>query len=260
MNKDKLKAFLEGLYYVYSRRELVYPDPLYFLYRYNDLRDREIAGMIASGLAYGRVAQIMKSVDRVLSCLGERPYIFLKDNKYLPVIPEKFKHRFTTSYDMNNLLYNITHIIREYNSIEGFLAECLRRSDGKMFRALDEFAVKLSQGNKPGAFPLVSAPKDGSACKRLFLFLRWMVRCDDVDPGGWEIFRPSQLLVPMDTHMMDIALRLALTARRGGNFDTSLEVTQSFSELSPNDPVKYDFTLSRFGIRTLNAEYITVKS
>ena len=92
--------------YVYARRELINPDPLYFLYDYDDVKDREIVGLIASSLAYGRVAQIMKSVDRVLSCLGESPREFLLKNSDDEILPDSFKHRFTTAEDMNVLLKN----------------------------------------------------------------------------------------------------------------------------------------------------------
>ena len=259
MDKAKLKAFLEGLYYVYARRELVYPDPLYYLYRYDDLRDREIAGLIASSLAYGRVAQIMKDVERVLSCLGDKPYDFLKDNKNFQIVPDSFKHRFTTSYDMNNFLANITGVIREYDSAEGFMEECLRLSGGNMLAALDKFAERLSRNKKDRAFPLVTAPKDGSACKRVFLFLRWMVRCDDVDPGGWNVLKPSQLIVPTDTHMHHIALRLGLTKRKTADLLTAYEISSGFCSVCMDDTAKYDFPLTRFGIRSLDAIYITLK-
>ena len=114
MNNEKLKSFLEGLYYIYQRRELINPDPLYFLYDYEDVKDLEIAGLIASSLAYGRVAQIMKSVKKVLDCLTNKPHEFLINNKNFEIVPENFKHRFTTSEDINNLLFNISEILKKY--------------------------------------------------------------------------------------------------------------------------------------------------
>lgn len=255
---ENLKPFLEGLYYVYARRGVINPDPLCFLYDYDDVRDREIAGLVASSLAYGRVAQIMKSVKSVLSCLTPEPYKFLLGNKNFKVVPETFKHRFTTSYDMNNLLRNITEIAREYASLEKFLGECLRETDGEIFSALDEFSGRLSSGGKAGAFSLVSAPKDGSACKRLFLFLKWLVRHDEVDPGGWEILKPSELIIPTDTHMYNIGKKLGFTTRKSADLRTAIEITQGFREINPDDPTKYDFVLTRFGIRAgLNVEEIS---
>ena len=252
----ELKAFLEGLYYTYQRRELINPDPLYFLYKYDDVKDREVVGLIASSLAYGRVAQIMKSVEGVLSFLTDEPYKFLVSNTKFDVVPEGFKHRFTTSYDMNNLLRNAAEILRRYGSLEEFLRECLNNSEGNIFSALDEFSGKLSSNNKPRSFPLVTAPKDGSACKRLFLFLKWLVRNDEVDPGGWKVIRPCDLVVPTDTHMHKMGMKLGFTRRKSADLRCAIEITEGFRKVCPEDPVKYDFVLTRFGIRAkLNIDY-----
>lgn len=249
LNTEDLRAFLEGLYYVYARRELINPDPLYFLYNYKDVRDLEIVGLIASSLAYGRVAQIMKSVDKILSCLTESPRKFLLDNKIYNIVPDSFKHRFTTSEDINNLLNNIANIIKQYDSLENFLRECLKDSNYNLFPALDIFSGRLSQNKKEGAFSLVTSPKDGSACKRLFLFLKWLVRCDDVDPGGWEVIKPRDLIVPTDTHMYNISRKLGFTTRKQADLKTAQEITEGFKKICPDDPAKYDFVLTRFGIR-----------
>ena len=214
MNHNELKYFLEGLYYVYARRELINPDPLLFLYNYNNIRDREITGLIASSLAYGRVSQIMKSVKKVLDCLTPEPAKFLKNAQSFNIVPDNFKHRFTTSHDINNFLRNISQVIKEYDSIENFLSECLNSSaNNNLLEALNIFSRRLSQGKADKSFSLVTAPEDGSACKRLFLFLKWLVRHDDVDPGGWSVIKTRDLIVPTDTHMHHISIKLGLTER-----------------------------------------------
>ena len=249
MDKTRLKSFLEGMYYVYARRELIYPDPLYFLYNYDDLRDREVVGLITSSLAYGRVAQIMKSSEKVLACLGARPSEFLMKHEDEDIVPSSFKHRFTTSADMNNYLHNISGVLKEYGNIETFIGECLKSSAGELLSALDKFAGRLSRNKAEGSFSLITAPKDGSACKRLFMYLRWLVRKDDVDPGGWSVIKPSELVVPLDTHMYHISLKLGLTSRKLPNLLTAQQITRNFLPYAPLDPVKFDFSLSRLGIR-----------
>ena len=253
----KLKAFLEGLYYVYARRELVYPDPLWYLYKYDDIRDREIVGLIASSLAYGRVAQIMKSVDRVLSCLGSKPREFLLKNGDTDIVPSSFKHRFTTSYDMNNFLRNIREAIIEYDSIENLLISNLPEdvsklagSDKKIFEALDKFSGFLTRGAKPRSFPLMTSPLKGSVSKRAYLYLRWLIRSDSVDPGGWTAFTPSQLLIPCDTHILTIAQHLGFIHTSHTSIKSALDISARFSSISPHDPAKYDFILTRFGLRS----------
>lgn len=249
MNSEKLKSFLDGLYYTYQRRELINPDPLYFLYSYKDVRDLEIVGLIASSLAYGRVAQIMKSVEKVLSCLTGEPHKFLTANKNFEIVPENFKHRFTTGNDINNLLANISDVIKNYGTLENFFSECMKNSSRDIFQALDKFSDRLSMNKKPGSFSLVTAPRDGSACKRIFLYLKWLVRHDDVDPGGWKVIAPGDLIVPTDTHMHNIAGQLGFTKRKSADLKTAIEITDGFRNICPDDPAKYDFVLTRFGIR-----------
>ena len=244
----RLRPFLDGLYFVYNRRELIHPDPLLFLYRYDDPLDREIAGLVASSLAYGRVAQILGSVSRVLEPMGPRPYHFLSAHPgALSRILEGFKHRFTTAGEMEELLVNAARAQREHGSLEGLLRHYLERSHD-LLSALDGFSDALSPERR--GFPLLTAPRDGSACKRLFLLLKWMVRRDDVDPGGWNVIAPRDLIMPTDTHIHAIALKLGLTKRKQADLVTALEITERFREVAPDDPTRYDFVLSRFGIRS----------
>ena len=250
LSKDgRLKAFLEGLYYVYNRRELVNPDPLMFLYSYDDTLDREIAGLIASCLAYGRVAQILKSVEKVLTPLGRHPHDFLSRAKAKSLRPlfQGFKHRFTTGEQIADLLTRVSNALREYGSLEALMKDCLEES-GALLPALVLFSRTL-EPDSIGNFPLLAAPDGGSACKRLLLYLKWMVRRDEVDPGGWSVLSPKDLIMPTDTHIHNIARLLGLTKRRQANLKTALEITESLARLTPEDPTRYDFSLTRFGIR-----------
>ncbi len=246
----KLKAFCEGLYYVYARRELVYPDPLWFLYKYDDIRDREIVGLIASSLAYGRVSQIMKSVDGVLSCLGSRPREFLLKHRDSDIVPSSFKHRFTTSGDMNNFLRNIRDVIMKYDTVENLLIHGLETSNNELLPALDKFVKRLTRGARQKSFPALSSPLNGSPAKRLFLFLRWLIRSDSVDPSGWSAFPPSLLLIPCDTHILHISYSLKLSPSLQPSVHTAQVITAHFAAICPQDPTKYDFVLTRFGLRS----------
>ncbi|NLL37255.1 MAG: TIGR02757 family protein [Fretibacterium sp.] len=242
---DRMRAFLDGLYYVYNRKELVDPDPLIFLYRYEDPADREVAGLLASCLAYGRVAQILKSVDRVLDVLGTKPSRTLKESG-APPLPD-FRHRFTASEDVSRLIRNLARLLRRHGSLEVFLKRAWQEKGG-LLPALDALSAEL-EPERTG-FPLIPAPGDGSACKRLFLFLKWMTRRDDVDPGGWTFISPRDLIMPTDTHIHSLALGLGLTRRKVADLTTALEITRAFSCISPEDPTRYDFVLTRFGIRS----------
>ncbi len=244
------KTKLDSTYKKYNRRSFVHPDPLEFLYAYEDIRDREIAGLIASSLAYGRVAQILKSVSSVLDIMGESPYLFLHNSgkKSLAQNFNQFRHRFADGKNLAALLYGTQNVINKFGSLNKCFAEGLLTDHENIFSAMSFFAAELSSfDNIPGH--LIAKPEKGSACKRLNLFLRWMVRKDTVDPGGWKGIDKSKLIVPIDTHMHKIGILFGFTSRKQANMKTAIEITEGFKKFSPKDPVKYDFALTRFGIR-----------
>ena len=248
---EVLKRKLDRLYRKYHRRELVHPDPLVFLYDYEDPRDREIVGLIASALAYGRVAQIMKSVSSVLGKMGESPYLFVMGSSEDAIGSafDGFRHRFTSGKDVSSLLWAGRKALERFGSLQECFWSGLRTQDETVLPALSSFVDFLrgcGKGCRKGFLP---SPDEGSACKRWNLFLRWMVRGDDVDPGGWSRIPRSKLVVPLDTHMHRIAQSLGLTRRRQADQETSLEITRAFRRISPRDPIRYDFVLTRFGIR-----------
>ena len=242
------KNLLEKVYKKYNRKEFVHPDPIEFLYRYDDLCDREIVALIASSLAYGRVAQILKSASNVLSKMTKSPHAFLKTTSENNICEQftGFQHRFTTCSDIAQLLIAIKRVIAEHDSLEQCFMSGYKDDHANILSALTSFIRKLSGNNN---IKLLAPPEKGSACKRLNLFLRWMVRKDEVDPGGWNHVSPSKLIVPLDTHMHRISLELGLTKRKHANLKTALEITDAFKKFSSDDPVKYDFVLTRFGIR-----------
>ncbi|MDQ1240026.1 MAG: hypothetical protein QG577_2212 [Thermodesulfobacteriota bacterium] len=239
-----------NLYETYNRREYVHPDPLEFLYRYPDIRDREIVGLIAACLAYGSVHQILKTVGVVLKNM-DRPYSFLikSSRRSLGRDFGDFKYRFTTGEELASLLLGIKAIIKAYGSLGDCFSEGFQPEHDTVVPALAEFVSRLTVMVREGTMSLVPLPHRGSACKRLHLYLRWMVRSDDVDPGGWSHVPRSKLVVPVDVHMHRLSLRLGLTRRKHADIKTALEITSAFRAIEPHDPVKYDFALTRLGIR-----------
>jgi len=242
------RELLDRLYAKYNKRRYVHPDPLEFLYNYDDLKDREIAGLIASGLAYGRVQQILKSVSTVLNIM-DSPFEFVRS--VTPVQMKKFfrtfKHRFTTGDELVDLLSGIKNTLDKYGSLEHCFIEGYSDYDESVYNALLGFTAKvLGDPNKRNS--LLPCPAKYSAFKRINLYLRWMVRKDDVDPGGWDAIPPSKLIIPLDTHMHKIGLQCNATKRKQNNIRTALDITDAFKRINPEDPVKYDFVLTRFGI------------
>jgi len=256
-NSEKMKKhipdkyFFENLYKKYNKKSFVSPDPLQFLHRYPSVNDREIVGLIASCLAYGNVVQIVKSVTRVLEKLTPEPSRFLENSspaKINRLFPD-FKHRFAPGAEISSLLLGIRDVIRSHGSLQSCFLSFVRPGDETIISALTLFVDRLKQKAEGIKSHLLPSPRNKSACKRLNLYLRWMVRKDRVDPGGWDRIPPHQLVVPLDTHMHKIGKALDFTRRSQADLKTALEITNRFRKMSPKDPVRYDFALTRFGIR-----------
>lgn len=255
--QNKLRNILEKLYKKYNRCNLIKPDPLQFVYRYKSKADREIAALLSASLAYGRVRQIEKAIDLLFSIIGKSPCEFtIHFNSTKRKILKKFKHRFNTGDDICDLLSTLKIVLKRYGSIEKFFVEGYNPNDKNIIPALTNFCDRLYKiyhehfgcPVSSGFRYLLANPANGSVCKRLNMFLRWMVRSDDVDTGLWRTIDKSKLLVPVDTHIARLCKILALYSRKTLSLKTALEITESFKKISPADPVKYDFALSRIGI------------
>ena len=160
------------------------------------------------------------------------------------------------------MLFGVRRVLDRWGSLQACFAAGLSPEDDTVLPALCRFVRELATpagGDAPGRADrepcpeqhtsLLPLPARGSACKRLNLFLRWMTRRDDVDPGGWDDVPPARLIVPLDTHMHRICLTLRLTRRKHPNMRAALEATSAFRQVAPDDPVRYDFALTRLGIR-----------
>lgn len=246
-----MKEKLEHYYTLYNKRKFVHPDPLEFLYKYSQKKDIEIAGIIASSLAFGRVAQILKSVSFVLDIMDSSPSVYLQNTSCISIKKDfkGFVYRFVREKEIVALLCALKNLLSEFHSLEECFTCGVSREDETVFNGLVSFDEALNKRSDDSFGYLFADPLKGSGCKRMNLFLRWMVRKDEVDLGLWEKIQPSKLIIPVDTHMHKIALKLHVTQRKQPNMKTALDITKGFKALCPDDPVKYDFSLTRFGIR-----------
>ncbi len=245
------KKQFDALYAYYNSREWIHPDPLEYLYHYPGFHDREVVGLIASSLAYGKVAQILKSVSVVLMKMGSSPYEFLRLERASSIKRafRNFRHRFTTGRELAQMLIGIKDVVERFGSLHACFLAGLRQDHETVIPALSYLVKRLGVAFDGRRNSLLPSPEKGSACKRLNLFLRWMVRKDNVDPGGWRGVDPSRLIVPLDIHMHRIGILLRLTNRKSSDMQTAREITCAFSQIEPRDPVRYDFALTRLGIR-----------
>ena len=253
----KIRDVLDRLYDKYNHRDCIKPDPLQFVYRYSEPGDMEIAALLAADLAYGRVQQIEKSLTDLFGRIGASPYEFVigfgeEERQEL----SGFKHRFTTGRDISDLLELLKRVLNQYGSIEEFFLRGCDPGDNETIGALSKFCDSLcamyaaGHGGQVsrGLKYLLAGPAGGSASKRLNLFLRWMVRDDEVDAGLWKSVDKAALIVPVDVHIGRLCRILGFHSRKTVSLGSAVEITRAFAEIEPDDPVKYDFSLSRVGI------------
>lgn len=259
--REDLKAELERLYRTFDLAYLP-TDPLEFVHRYGRDRDREVVGLVASSVAYGRVGGIRATLERIFSVVGSDPYDFAMD--FTPEKKALFRgitHRFNTYLDIACLFYFARQMIKESGSIGGFFTAGLSSDHRNVKQALASFskrALALDHGGiyrgrriprDAGVRYFFPSPSAGSACKRLNLYLRWMVRRgDELDFGIWKDVPPAMLIIPLDTHIARISRNIGLTKRKTPGWAMAEEITENLKAFDPEDPVKYDFALSRLGI------------
>jgi len=184
--------------------------------------------------------------------MGRSPRAYLRNTAADQIRQDMagFVHRFARDGHLTALLLAVQQILVRHGSLYQCFRSHLADSETTVFTALCRFSADLRESGGYGSpGHLVACPEKGSACKRMNLFLRWLVRKDRVDPGGWEAVNPSRLIIPLDTHMFRICSQLGLTIRKQADMKTAMEITAAFRQWSPQDPVKYDFILTRFGIR-----------
>jgi len=245
-------------------------DPVHFIRRYDAPDDREIVGFCAASLAFGRVASVLQSIEALLAVMGPHPAAFVRDfdpaAHRAPIDP--LVHRWIRGRDLVALLVILQRMLREAGSVERFFVAGDDPSAPDVGPALDSFSTRAMQtdltaaygqqsrprrsarGAKagPGVCYFFPRPSAGSACKRLNLFLRWMVRSDAIDLGTWTLVSPSRLIIPLDTHVIRVGRCLRLTRYVSPGWKMAAEITASLRAVDARDPVRYDFSLCHVGM------------
>lgn len=226
-------------------------DPVDFVHQYEDPVDREVVGLIAAILAFGSAVAARRSIERVLSMLGESPAATIAETDH-DRISERlrgFVHRIYREEHLSLVLWRAGALVREHGSLGQAFLGFYGSADGDFRESLARFADALrADSQSRNLRHLVSDPRAGSACKRLLLYARWMIRpADGVDLGLWPI-APAQLIIPVDTHIHRISRNLGFTRRRSASWAAAEEITAALRRYDPADPVKYDFALCHLGV------------
>ena len=240
-------------------------DPLQFPRRFRRPDDQETAALIAASLSYGNARAVCSSLERVFAWTGPHPARFVR--RFAPARDAAalggFRHRWTSAADLVRLVVILQRILADHGTVEALFRQgIVRGARGRvdLGASLDRFrTASLAYDERPapdfredparpGPRYFFPSPRT-SAAKRMAMFLRWMVRSGDgLDLGLWDCLRPRELVVPLDTHMFLIAHRLRLTRRKTPGWRAALDLTRGLCRLDPEDPVKYDFSLSRLGV------------
>ena len=258
-----IAEFLEDIYASCNVGGRLRRDPLAVAASYADPADRELAGLVASTLAFGSVDLILGACRRALEPLGPRPRekLLSLSEAGIEETWAGFQYRYCFPKDMAGLMLAAKRAIEETGSLEAFFrlgdpgGADVTAAAGSFARRLKSLsaqrgrAARGSPGSEGIRGNLLPEPEKGSACKRLFLYLRWMARRDAVDPGGWSWPSPARLVVPIDTHMARVCSeRLHFLPAPRADLKAALAATACFRLYAPEDPVKYDFALTRPGI------------
>lgn len=260
---SSLKKTLDRFYKDFNFKERVKHDPIEFPHRYSDPEDIEVAAFISACFAYGKVDLFKPVIENILKPGVKHPAEFIanfslkKDSKYLKDI----SYRFNREKDILCLIYIMSKVLRTHGTLDDLFYSNYESEQDDIKDALTGFVDYLTgidtspvygRNIRPlGLKQLLPSPKAGSACKRMNLFLRWVVRKKDIDFGIWDRIPPSKLIIPLDTHIARISRCLGLTDRKSPDWKMAKEITESLKMLDHKDPLKYDFALCHQGISGL---------
>lgn len=253
IKKADLGQLLNSKYEQYNCQDFIKDDPISIPHQFTKKQDIEIAAFFAAILAWGQRKTIINKCNELMQLMWSAPYEFvLRHTDEDLQLLGNFKHR---TFNSTDLLYFIHFLKRHYSrhdSLEDAFIHASSDSGATIEQSLIHFREYFIDDEY---FPArtgkhIASPARNSTCKRLVMFLRWMVRKDDrgVDFGLWKRIRPAQLVCPCDVHVQNVARRLGLLTRKQSDWKAALELTEQLRKLDANDPVKYDFALFGMGV------------
>lgn len=261
MTRARLAALAKALETIHARcdvQQRLAVDPVGVVRRFDHPLDRELIGLLASSLAFGNVKALRGAIEEVLRRLGPEPLTVLEDRADALRRLEGFQYRMIHGCDIGRLLLGARGMQQRHGGLGEAFARELDRSQGMLRPALVAWTTqlrataRLSTGRdaeRRGPRHVLPDPAGASGCKRLMLYLRWMVRADDgVDLRVWRDVAPSVLLMPVDTHILRLARNLGLTRRSGPSWLAAEDITAVLRRIDPLDPVRFDFALCHLGM------------
>ena len=250
MTNSELQTFLDEKVIQYNTPDFIESDPVQIPHLFSQKEDIEIAGFLASSIAWGNRKMIIKNSHKMMELLGNSPYDFvMSHNDYQLEKLEGFVHRTFNSDDFKHFIKALKHIYINKGGLENiFIQNQTETSLQPAIHALHEIFFEIPHLTRTRKH--VADPNKGSVSKRINMCLRWFVRNDNagVDLGIWKDILPSKLSCPLDVHSGNVARKLGLLTRKQNDGKALTELDSKLRELDPNDPVKYDFALFGLGV------------
>ena len=245
ITKNKLDKLVEK----YEVRSFTDNDPSQFLRKFKSEKNVEISSFIAALFSFGKREAFIEKLNLIFDKMSPSPYKFLLnfDGKGF----EGFKYRFIKEEDLIDLLFCLKNLYKGGETLKNLFEYGYKKSGdikGMLQLVIDYFYLNAKNPESRGFKHLLPDPKKGSALKRFCMFLRWMVRDGEVDLGLWNFVPKSELIIPMDTHVIQQAHKLGLMTFSKADFTTALKLTEILKQFDQKDPIKYDFALFGYGI------------
>ncbi len=252
-----LRSNLDSLLQRFTQEEYVRNDPLGEVLKFDTRADREVAAFVAAAFAFGNIKSILSHLRKIWHVTGMDIAAFTKRYFFNPDFPAP-KYRWITPQATFALFHVLGEILRTHSSIERFF-DCKPRDSSRgsyltetlqsfSQRALSLAPEKLKKPDLRRLSYFFSSPSGGGACKRLNLFLRWVVRKDPPDLGLWSCLSPAELVIPLDVHIARVAAQLGLTSRKTKDWKMAAQITDALRRIDPHDPLRYDFALHKLGV------------
>lgn len=248
---ENLKDYLDELVAKNNTEAFIKDDPVQFPHRYSDVRDIEIVSFLVATIAWGNRKMILNSANNMLAIMGKSPYDYVMSGGWEKLDDSKCVHR---TFFGRDLKYYCKGLSKAYQMPINSLENVFYNEEHDVWRGIQNFRDLIAEANgctsKHISNPSCCEPKKGSACKRLHMALRWLVRNDGmVDLGIWKRLNPRDLMIPLDVHVARVSRDLGLIERKSNDRQTVEMLTAKLREFDPADPVKYDFAL--FGVELM---------
>lgn len=245
------KLYLDELVKKYENEDFIKEDPIQFIHKFKEKKDIELAAFISAMFAYGKREVFIKKLNILFEKMDEKPLDFILSYSTKNHILDDFNYRFSVGVDISQMILILKELYTSGETLESLFEHGYNETKtvkGMLQCVVDYFYARVELPVTQGFYHLLPNPAKNSACKRLNMFLRWMVRDGKVDLALWKFIDKSELIIPLDVHVAKVSRSLGLLTRKQNDYQAAIELTNKLKEYNPKDPVCYDFAMFGYGV------------